>query len=118
MKRMGTVCILLLFLASVALSFSAGTRISDNAHTQDRAQRCSRLISIAIETAENKGLSVEGAAEAIASNIWAAHELCDDPEISAQLSNLWNTLVFSGEVYVGQESTLSAQLKDILEKCP
>lgn len=78
-------------------------------------QRCSRYISFAIDIVEEKDLSMEGAMEAIASNIRVAHELCDNPEISAELSNLWNTLVYDEEVYIGQEDVLATQLKDILE---
>lgn len=60
---------------------------------------------------------MEGALETITSNIGVAHELCDNPEISAELSNLWNTLVYDEDIFIGQEDALTAHLKDILEKC-
>ena len=62
-------------------------------------------------------VSIDGAPEMIASNIWVAHEFCDSPEISAELSNLWNTIVYEKDELLGQEDVLTAQLKNILEKC-
>ena len=65
---------------------------------------------------EEKGLSVDGVVEAVASDIWVAHELCDDPEVSAELNNLWNTLVYDEDTYIGQEDVLAQQLKEIMIK--
>lgn len=117
MKRIGTVLVIVFLLAAIVVSFLVGDYMSDKEYIEDRLQRCSRYISFAIDTVEDKGLSVEGASEAIASNIWVAHELCDNLEISAELSNLWNTLVYDEDAFVGQEDALETQLKDILEKC-
>ena len=103
-------------LAATALSFFIGNYMSDQEHLQDKAELGAKLISIAIDTVEDKGLSTEGAKEFVASNVWAAHELCDDPETSAELSDLWNTLVYDEDTYVGQEDTLVTQLKDILQQ--
>lgn len=88
----------------------------DKAHKEEQAEQFDKYVSIAIDTFENKDLSVDGALEAIASNIWVAHELCDNPEISAELSNLWNSLVYEKDILVGQEAVLAVQLKDILER--
>ena len=116
MKKSGTVLIIVLFIAAVTLSFFVGDYASDKAHKEERAEYFNKYISIAIDTVEDKGLSVDGALEAIASNIWVAHELCDNPEISAELSNLWNTLVYEKDTLVGQEDVLVSQLKNILER--
>lgn len=116
MKRIGTVLTIVFFLVAIVISFFAGDYMSDKEHLENNVQRCSKHISFAIDTVENKGLSVEGAAETIASNIWVAHELCNDPEISAELSNLWNTLVYDKDAYSGQEDALATQLKDILKR--
>lgn len=116
MKKLGTVMIIVLFIAAVALSFFVGDYMSDKEHMEDCAEYFGKYISIAIDTVEDKGLSVDGASEAIASNIWVAHELCDNPEISAELSYLWNTLVYEEDAFVSQEDALSTQLKDILER--
>ena len=117
MKKLGKALIIVLFVAGVVLSFFAGDYMSDKAHMESRAEEFVQYISLAIDTVEEKGLALEGAAETIASNIWVAHELCDNPEISAELSNLWNTLVYEKDTLVGQEGVLATQLKDILDRC-
>lgn len=116
MKKLGALLTIVLFVAAVTLSFFAGDLMRDKAHKEEQAEQFDKYVSIAIDTFENKGLSVDGALEAIASNIWVAHELCDNPEISAELSNLWNSLVYEKDILVGQEVVLAVQLKDILER--
>ena len=113
MKKTGLWIICL--LAAAALSFFVGNYMSEQEHLNDKTELCAKLFSTAIDTVENKGLSIAGAKEFVASNIWAAHELCDDPEISAELSNLWNTLVYD-DTYIGQEDVLATQLKDLLQQ--
>ena len=110
MKRIGTALTIVFIIAGFAISFFIGHYVSDKSHTESRAAQFDKYISRAIDTIKDKGLSIDGAPEAIASNIWVAHEFCDSPEISAELSNLWNTIVYEKDV-------LTAQLKDILEKC-
>lgn len=117
MKKSGAVLISAIFIVAVILSFLIGDYMSDKAHKEYRAEQFVNHISLAIDIVENKGISIDGAAEAIASNIWVAHEICDNPEISAELSNLWNTLVYEKSTFVGQEDELTTQLKDILERC-
>ena len=89
--------------------------MSDKAHEKEQAKQFEKYISLAIDTVEDKGLAVEGASEYIASNIWVAHELCDSSEISAELSNLWNTLVYEKDTLAAQEDVVASQLKDILQ---
>ena len=115
MKKFSTVFIIVLFVAGVVLAFFAGDYMSNKAHMENRAEEFNKYISLAIDTVEDKGLAIEGATETIASNIWVAHELCDNPEISAELSNLWNALVYEKDTLAGQENVLAGQLKDILE---
>lgn len=90
--------------------------MNDKKHMEDKAKQCSRYIAFAIDTAESKGFSVEGALEATASNLWVAHELCEYPELSAELNHLWNSLVYDREACIGQEGPFILQLKNILEK--
>ena len=116
MKKLGALLTIVLFVAAVTLSFFAGDLMRDKAHKEEQAEQFDKYVSIAIDTFENKDLSVDGALEAIASNIWVAHELCDNPEISAELSNFWNSLVYEKDILVGQEAVLAVQLKDILER--
>ena len=98
MKKLGALLTIVLFVAAVTLSFFAGDLMRDKAHKEEQAEQFDKYVSIAIDTFENKDLSVDGALEAIASNIWVAHELCDNPEISAELSNLWNSLVYEKDI--------------------
>lgn len=118
MKRTGTALVIVFLLAAIVLSFFAGDYMRSKAYKDDRAQRCGRYLSFAIDTLEDKGLFLDGTMEFIASNIWVAHELCDNPEISAELSSLWNTLVYEEDAFAGQEEVLADQLKDILERYP
>ena len=117
MKKSVAALFIVLFIGAVFLSFLAGSRTAQRTQAEAQHQRCIRYITSAIDTAENKGLTTEGALEFIASNLWVAHELCDDPEISAQLSDLWNTLVYDESAFTGQEDALTRQLQDILEAC-
>lgn len=117
MKKSGTVLVIVFFIAGVVLSFFAGNYISNKENMEERTQICRKYISFAIDTVQDKGLALEGASEFIVSNLWVAHEYCDNPEISAELSNLWNTLVYEGNMYVAQEDKLAMQLEDILKRC-
>ena len=117
MKKKRTVLVIVVFIAAVALSFFVGGYMSDKAYKKNREEQFEKYISLAIDSVENKGLAITGASETIASNIWVAHELCDNPEISAELSNLWNTLVYEEDTLVGQEDILTSQLKNILQSC-
>ncbi len=117
MKKLGAVLIAVFVIAVVVLSFFVGGYMSGKAHKENRSERFEKYISIAIDTVENKGLSIDGASETTASNLWVAHELCDNPEISAELNDLWNTLVYEEDMLAGQEAVLVSQLKSILERC-
>ena len=116
MKKIGTVLTIMLFIVAVTISYFAGDYMSDKSHKEVHSEQFGKYMSRAIDTVEDKGLSLEGASEAIASNVWGAHELCDNPEISAELSDLWNTLVYEEDTLAGQEDALASQMKDILER--
>ena len=116
MKQLGAALTIVLFITAIAISFFVGDYMSDKAHKKEQAEHFRKYISLAIDTVEGKGLSLEGATETIASNIWVAHELCDRPKISAELSNLWNTLVYEKDTLVGQEDILASQLINILQR--
>jgi len=117
MKKFGAVLIAVIFIAGVMLSYFLGNYISDKEHEKMKVQDCCKYISLAIDIVEDKGISVTGASETVASNLWIAHELCNIPEVSAELSDLWNDLVYGEDTYNGQEDVLVAKLKDILNKC-
>ena len=116
MKKFGALLLAVVFAAGVAFSFLVGSHMSAKAHREEQAELFETYISRAIDTVEQKGVTLEGAAEYIASNLWVAHELCDDPEISAELSDLWNTLVYEEAAFAGQEAALTEKLEEILER--
>ena len=53
--------------------------MSNKSHMKSRAEQFNKYISLAIDIAEDKGLSVDGVSEFIDSNLWVAHEFCDNP---------------------------------------
>lgn len=117
MKKIGIALAIMFFIAGVVLSFFAGNYMSNKENMKERTQICRKYISFAIDTVQEKGLALEGASESIVSNLWMAHEFCDNPEISAELSNLWNTLVYEEDTYDTQEDKLATQLENILKRC-
>lgn len=117
MKKATAAILTSAFAIGVILSFLAGGYLRDQEYAQSRTQRCRTLIQFAIDKAENRELSEKGVMEALISDLYAAHEFCDDPEISAELNDLWNSLVFRSESHIGQEEVLATQLKGILERC-
>ena len=116
MKKFSIVLVIVSFIAVVGLSFYIGDYMNYQEQLEVRVELCGRYISFAIETVEEKGLASEGAYEYVASNIWVAHEFCDDPRISAELCDLWITLVYDREPDIRQDDVLAAKLKDILER--
>ena len=117
MKKTGAVLAIVFFITGVVLSFFAGNYMSNREDGEERIQKCRKYILLTIDTVQDKGLALEGASETVVSNLWAAHEFCDNPEISAELSSLWNTLVYEEDTYAAQEDKLVMQLNDILKRC-
>ncbi|MGN0626746.1 MAG: hypothetical protein ACI4IT_02115 [Oscillospiraceae bacterium] len=115
MKKITKVVISIAFIIAIAASFFAGSYIKEQEHIGSRVQRCNTLISFAIDKAENEDLSDQDIMETLISNVYAAYEFCDNPNLSAQLHDLWNTLIFEGDSYIGSEEVLVTQLRNILE---
>lgn len=105
------VCVVV-FLVAAASCF-AGSYWKERKYERDREQRCATLLSFAIDKAEKNDLSDQDVMEALISNVYAAYQFCDDPSLSNQLHGLWNTLMTEGESYVGRETALARQLKNI-----
>ena len=116
MKKTAKLLLAVFVILSVAVSFYAGQSMARWEFEESRQQRCGRLILFAIDKAENHDLTESGVAEALISNLYGAHEFCDDPELSAQLNDLWNSLIYRREEFTGKEAALAAQLRDILTK--
>ena len=117
MKKCGVFTIVVVFLVTAALSCYAGAYMRDKTHEEYRKERFESYISFAISEIEEKdALSIDGGVESVCSSIWVAHELCDDPGLSAELNDLWYTLVYDEDAYASQPDALAAKLKDILER--
>ena len=114
MKRAVKILIVILFLLSLTAAFWAGGYLKEQAYQDSRNQRCAKLILFAIDKAENHDLSDNGVREALISNLYAAHEFCDDPAIGAQLNDLWNTLIYRADTYLSRQNELVVELQDIL----
>ena len=115
MKRITNILIPLVFIAAIAASFWAGSCWEKEKLDDSRTQRCVRLLSFAIDKVENHKLSDDGVREALISNLYAAQEFCDDVALHAQLNDLWNTLIYRSETYIGHEDELAAQLRQIAD---
>ncbi len=99
----------------VIASFFAGSYIKEQEYSNSRIQRCSTLVSFAIDKAENGTLSDQSTMRALISNIYAAHQFCDNPGLAAQLHDLWNYLIFESDSYVDAEDIVLHELRDILQ---
>ena len=115
MKKTMKVVILAAFLIVIGVSFFIGRQAERQEYLDNRLQNCHTLISFAIDKAENQDISDPDIMEALISNVYAAYQFCDQPHLSEQLYDLWNTLIFDGNRYIGQEDMLVAQLRNIDE---
>ena len=115
MKKTMKVVILAAFLIAIGVSFFIGRQTERQEYLDNRLQNCHTLISFAIDKAENQDISDPDIMEALISNVYAAYQFCDQPHLSEQLYDLWNTLIFDRNRYIGQEDMLVAQLRNIDE---
>lgn len=115
MKKIIKAVIFLSFLVAIGVSFFVGRHTKQQEYLDNRLQNCHTLISFAIDKAENQDISDSNIMEALISNVYAAYQFCDQPHLSEQLYDLWNTLIFDGNSYIGQEDMLVAQLRNIAE---
>lgn len=115
MKKTAKIGIVIAFIIAIAGSFAAGSHMKEQEQIAERMQRCNTLISFTVDKAEKEDLSDPDTMEALISNVYAACEFCDQPDLSAQLYELWNTLIFEGDRYIGREDVLADQLRAISE---
>ena len=117
MKRKLLVVIgIVMLMIAVGAAFFAGSYIKEQEYTKSREQRCQRFMLFAIDKVENYDLSESGVREALISDLYVAHELCDNPELDAQLNNLWNNLIYRSDEYIGREDIVVEELRTILGK--
>lgn len=115
MKKVTKIFVGIAFIIVAIASFVAGSYMKEQEYVDSRMQRCNALISFAIDKAENEDLSNQDIREALISNVYAAYEFCDRPHLSELLHDLWNTLIFEGDSYVGKEDMLVTELRNILD---
>ena len=114
MKHSTKIILAAVFLLSLFLSFQTGRYLNEQEYADRRNQCCARLILFAIDKVENHDLSDTGVLEALISNLYAAHEFCDDPATAAQINDLWNTLIYRRDTYLNERAALSKELQTIL----
>ena len=107
-------------LLLMGAGFAAGRYTAGQEALQSRQQRCRTLIAFAIDKAESDGMRDPDTREALVSNLYAAYQFCDGPA-AGQLHDMWNTLIFEPEAYLGREDSLAESLTGIaasLEAAP
>ena len=111
MKRiLPAVAVILTCVIISGLSFWAGGYGNAQRHMESREKQCCEYMSSALAIAENRDLSGNGVREMIISYLFAAHELCDDPEQSARLNDLHTTLIYGA----GTDTDIQTDLTNIL----
>lgn len=80
----------LIVLALLTASFFTGSYVKEQKNLDARVQRCRTFVSFALDKAENEDYSDQAVMKALASNIYAAYQYCDDENTTAQLHDLWN----------------------------
>lgn len=107
---------LLIAIALVLLivgSYLAGSHIQAQKYHDSRIQRCSTLISFAINKVETGDLTDPDMMEALISNVYAAYQYCDNSIAANQLHDLWNFLIFE-EDHTTTKEIAQTELNDIL----
>lgn len=115
MKKAAKIIFVILFIVTVIGSFLAGHYSKESEYRNARVQKCITLITFATDKIEHHDLTGQGIREALISNIYAAYQFCDDPYLAQQLHDLWNTLIFESDSYIGKEDGLITQLNEIAE---
>ena len=105
------VCVLL-----VVLAYFAGRYNEKQNCLEDKKEQCCEYIAYAIDIVETRDLKENGVREVLLSYVFAAHERCNDPKLSAELNNIYFTLIYQGEQFVRKESELVNMLRDILSE--
>ena len=95
-------------IALIAASFFAGSALKTRKDRLERKLRCEDLISLAMQKVDE--VADPDVREAMISNVYAAYVLCDDPYSAARMHEIWNTLIFYEDSYIGNEDELFNQL--------
>ena len=115
MKKNNKWTLVIILILAIFASYLAGSHIAEQKHKQAREQRCEAMISFAVSKLEKDVLVDQDTIEALVSNIYAAYQFCDDPDLAGQLHDLWNTLMFREDEFIGREDVLAERLTNIAE---
>lgn len=100
-----------IFILAVGISFFAGQYLSGKNQAEARAQKCRTMMTFAADKLDDMSEAYdEDTMEAMISNIYAAYEYCDEPDMASALHELWNALIFDGENISGKETELKSAL--------
>ena len=97
MKMRKKVLFSVILIVIIVGSFFVGRYVTQAENTNTRIARCSTLIGLAIDKAENESLADNGTMRALISNVYAAYQFCDDSVVANQLHDLWNFLIFESD---------------------
>ena len=95
-------------------SFLAGSYMTEQKNRQSRLQRCSTLITFAIDKAETGDLADQDTMKALISNVYAAYQFCDNAKSANQLHDLWNYLLLENDSFADAQDIVLHELTDIL----
>lgn len=101
------VCLLLV------ASFFVGSHVKEQQQLDARIQRCRTFITFALDKAGNEDFTDQSAMKALASNIYAAYQYCDDVKEAELLHDLWNyVLLYSDDS--GAKEIVLQELREAL----
>ena len=111
-KIMISIVIIILIIAS----FFTGRYVVEQENKNSRIERCSTLVTFAIDKVENGDLSDEGTMKALISNVYAAYQFCDNTTVAEQLHALWNYLIFESDAnnIKATKDIVIVELNDVL----
>lgn len=109
-KILVLICVVLM----IGFAFVAGLHVRKQEYEKVELQQCREYLTSAIDLAENRGLSETGVRESIISYLYAAHECCDSPELSARLNDLQFALTYQVDAYLDNSTDLAEELHDII----
>jgi len=101
MKKKIIICFIVAIL--LVASFFAGSYVKKQKQNEARIYRCRTMISFAIDKADKENIGEPSVKAALASNIYAAYQYCDDVTTAEQIHDLWNFVLNEGDNSVAKE---------------
>ena len=106
----------IVILALMMTSFLAGGYVRQLKDRDGRMRLCYKYISFALDRAEYADISDRATMTVLISDLYAAHEFCDDSEAAAQIHDLWDELIHDSTYYAQNEELLIRRLNIIWEQ--